>query len=71
MEILWSTYEEHPLTAVQIGEKLKLYGIESERKSICRDINVLKDNAGIVNPYALIWHDEHFINPAKLTDDLL
>ncbi|PRR79963.1 helix-turn-helix transcriptional regulator [Clostridium luticellarii] len=46
LEILWSTDEEHPLTAVQIGKKLKLYGIEAERKSICRDINILKDDAG-------------------------
>lgn len=46
LEILWSTDEEHPLTAVQIGKKLKLYGIDAERKSICRDINILKDDAG-------------------------
>lgn len=44
LEILKDTDEQHPLTALQIGEKLKLYGIEAERKSICRDINILKDN---------------------------
>ncbi len=45
LEILMTTDEEHPLTAAQIGEKLKLYGIEAERKSIYRDINILRDDA--------------------------
>ncbi len=46
IEILKTTDEDHPLTAIQIGEKLRLlYGIEAERKSICRDINLLKDYA--------------------------
>ena len=44
LEILQTTDEDHPLTAKEIGEKLKLYSIEAERKSICRDINLLKDN---------------------------
>lgn len=45
LEILMETDEQHPLTALQINEKLKLYGIEAERKSICRDINILRDDA--------------------------
>ncbi len=46
LDILAETDEEHPLTASQIGKKLLLYGIAAERKSICRDINILKDDAG-------------------------
>lgn len=46
LEILTETDEEHPLTASQIEEKLLLYGITAERKSVCRDINILKDDAG-------------------------
>ncbi len=51
-EILQDTDEEHPLTAPQIGEKLKNYGIAAERKSICRDINILIDYLGydIISP---------------------
>lgn len=52
LEILQDTDEKHPLTAPQIGEKLKHYGIEAERKSICRDINILIDDLGydIISP---------------------
>ncbi len=46
LEILSETDEDHPLTATQIRDKLLLYGITAERKSICRDINILKDDAG-------------------------
>lgn len=46
LEILMETDEGHPLTALQIADKLKLYGIDAERKSICRDINILKDDSG-------------------------
>ncbi|MDD3227811.1 MAG: WYL domain-containing protein [Oscillospiraceae bacterium] len=46
LEILSETDEDHPLTAAQIGDRLLLYGISAERKSICRDINILKDDAG-------------------------
>lgn len=46
LEILQETDEEHPLTASEIKEKLKLYGLDVERKAICRDINILKDDAG-------------------------
>ena len=41
LKILRETDETSPLTASEIGKKLALYGIEAERKSICRDINVL------------------------------
>ena len=47
LEILWDTDEEHPKTAAQIGELLDArYGIAAERKSICRDINILRDECG-------------------------
>ena len=47
LEILWDTDEEHPKTAAQIGELLDTrYGIAAERKSICRDINILRDECG-------------------------
>lgn len=46
LEIISETDEEHPITAMGISDKLKYYGIEAERKSICRDINILKDDAG-------------------------
>lgn len=41
LEIIRETDEQSPLTAVQIGEKLRAYGIDAERKSICRDIGTL------------------------------
>lgn len=41
LDIIKETDELHPITATQICKKLKLYGIEAERKSICRDINTL------------------------------
>ena len=47
LEILWDTDEEHPKTAAQIGELLDArYDIAAERKSICRDINILRDECG-------------------------
>ena len=47
LEFLWDTDEEHPKTAAQIGELLDArYGIAAERKSICRDINILRDECG-------------------------
>ncbi|MDY3297387.1 helix-turn-helix transcriptional regulator, partial [Selenomonas sp.] len=47
LQILWDTDEEHPKTAAQIGELLDArYGIAAERKSICRDINILRDECG-------------------------
>ena len=47
LEILWDTDEEHPKTAAQIGELLDArYGIAAERKSICRDISILRDECG-------------------------
>ena len=42
LELLKETDDEHPLTAGKIIEKLDaLYGIEAERKAICRDIEDL------------------------------
>ena len=47
LEILWDTDEEHPKTAAQIGEILDArFGIAAERKSICRDISILRDECG-------------------------
>ena len=40
------TDEEHPITSTGIAEALQNYGIDAERKSICRDVNILKDDAG-------------------------
>ncbi len=54
LEILQETDEENPLTSTQILSKLKLYGIEAERKSICRDINLLRDDAG----FDIILHED-------------
>lgn len=38
------TSENNPITAVEICKRLKAYGIEAERKSVCRDINTLIDS---------------------------
>ncbi len=46
LEILSQTDEDSPLTALQIAKKLEKYGISAERKSICRDINMLTEEAG-------------------------
>lgn len=43
IQILKETDEQSPLTAPEICQKLALYGITAERKSVCRDINVLID----------------------------
>lgn len=43
IQILKETDEQSPLTAPKICQKLALYGITAERKSVCRDINVLID----------------------------
>ena len=43
IQILKETDEQSPLTAPEICKKLALYGITAERKSVCRDINVLID----------------------------
>ena len=46
-QILKSTDEHYPLTAGQIRDRLKSdYDIDAERKSICRDINILRDECG-------------------------
>lgn len=42
LEIIRETDEDHPLTAEAITEKLRaVYGIEAERKSVCRDLATL------------------------------
>lgn len=43
MEIMKQTDEEHPIPVNQIVKKLKLYGIDAERKSVMRDIYALRD----------------------------
>lgn len=43
LDILRETDEKNPVTTNKIIEKLKYYGIEAERKSILRDIEILKD----------------------------
>ena len=41
LDILKRTDEQHPITANQIVAKLRANGIEAERKSVLRDINIL------------------------------
>lgn len=43
LEMMKKTDEFHPLNATQIKEKLKMYMIDAERKSISRDIECLAD----------------------------
>ncbi len=43
LDILKETDEHHPITANEICRKLETYGIEAERKSVSRDINVLME----------------------------
>ena len=43
LEIMRETDEDHPVPVNQIIKKLKLYGIEAERKSVMRDIYALRD----------------------------
>ncbi len=49
LDILKDTNDTHPITAPQIREKLRLEGIEAERKSICRDINTLIEYGHDIN----------------------
>lgn len=49
IEILKETDEQSPLTAPEICKKLRLYGIPAERKSVCRDINLLIDAGYKIN----------------------
>ena len=42
LDILTRTSEKSPITAQKICQLLKEYGIDAERKSVCRDINNLK-----------------------------
>lgn len=43
IEIMRETSEQEPLTAVQICSKLRSYGIDAEKKSVYRDLNLLKE----------------------------
>ena len=43
LDILKETDEQHPVTTAQIIDKLSQYSIEPERKSVLRDIQVLRD----------------------------
>ena len=42
--LLKRTDEEHPLSADDIQDHLRMYGVETERRSIYRDINDLKQS---------------------------
>jgi predicted DNA-binding transcriptional regulator YafY len=44
--------EYNPITTNKIIKKLKLYGIEAERKSVCRDISILKDYGYDINVHS-------------------
>jgi predicted DNA-binding transcriptional regulator YafY len=44
LEILKKTDEEHALTLADIVSKLKLYGVEAERKSVSRDIQAIVES---------------------------
>lgn len=41
--LLKRTDEDHPLSVDDIQDHLRMYGIETERRSIYRDINDLKE----------------------------
>ena len=43
LDILNETDELHPITANRITERLRLMGIEAERKSVLRDIAALSE----------------------------
>ena len=50
LDIIKETDENSPITAAKIAEKLeKTYGIQAERKSICRDITVLTEYGYDIN----------------------
>jgi hypothetical protein len=49
LDILKKTDEQHPITTNQIVSELENYGIEAERKSVLRDINLL--NSAIEGVY--------------------
>lgn len=54
LEILRETDEDHPYTANEIIAKLKLYGLDAERKSVLRDIAALQDNG-----YDIVLHSDN------------
>ena len=43
LDILKTTDEQHPITTAKIIEQLREYGLEPERKSVLRDIKLLRD----------------------------
>jgi len=49
LDILKESDEDNTITAHQITEKLKLYGISAERKSVYDCIRVLIDNGYDIN----------------------
>ena len=48
LDILKKTDEEHALTIGEIISKLRLYGIDAERKSVSRDIQALIDSGNTI-----------------------
>ena len=65
LKYLWEkTDEEHPATLKEIGEYLQHNGIETTRKTLQADINLLTgfgiDNGKVYvfSPFALIWNDD-------------
>ncbi|MBR6940756.1 MAG: WYL domain-containing protein [Clostridia bacterium] len=54
LEIMKQTDEDHPIPVNQIIKKLKLYGIEAERKSVLRDIYALRDCG-----YDIVLHSDN------------
>ncbi|MFI3115543.1 MAG: WYL domain-containing protein [Clostridia bacterium] len=48
LEILKETDEENPITAPQIVDKLENYGLNAERKAVCRDISILSEEYDVV-----------------------
>ena len=54
LEILRETDEDHPYTANEIIAKLKLYGLDAERKAVLRDIAALQDYG-----YDIVLHSDN------------
>lgn len=54
LDILKKTDEAHPVTANQIIKKLRLWGIDAERKSVLRDISVLTEYG-----YDIVLHHDN------------
>lgn len=54
LDIIKKTDPAHPITANRIVERLKLYGIEAERKSVLRDISALTEFG-----YDIVLHSDN------------